>query len=64
MTIGFLAPLYPWMKTFHIVSMVAWMAGLFYLPRLFVYHCAVPRGSVESERFKVMERRLLASASC
>jgi putative membrane protein len=59
MTIGFLLPLYPWLKAFHIVSMVAWMAGLFYLPRLFVYHCAVPRGSLESERFKVMERRLL-----
>jgi len=38
--------------------MVAWMAGMFYLPRLFVYHCALARGSAESERFKVMERRL------
>jgi putative membrane protein len=54
-----LLALYPWIKALHIVSMVAWMAGMFYLPRLFVYHCEVPRGSAESERFKVMERRLL-----
>lgn len=53
-----LALVYPWTKAFHVVSMVAWMAGMFYLPRLFVYHCDVPRGSAESERFKVMERRL------
>lgn len=59
MTIGFLSHLYPWTKAFHVISMVAWMAGMFYLPRLFVYHCDVPRGSAESERFKVMERRLL-----
>ncbi len=56
---SFLLPLYPWLKALHIVSMVAWMAGMFYLPRLFVYHCDVQRGSAESERFKVMERRLL-----
>lgn len=59
MTIAALLPLYPWLKAGHVVSMVAWMAGMFYLPRLFVYHCAVPRGSAESERFKLMERRLL-----
>ena len=59
MTIAALAPLYLWLKAGHVVSMVAWMAGMFYLPRLFVYHCAVPRGSAESERFKLMERRLL-----
>ena len=59
MTLSFLAPLYLWTKSFHVISMVAWMAGLFYLPRLYVYHCEVRRGSVESERFKVMERRLL-----
>lgn len=53
-----LTHLYPWTKSLHVISMIAWMAGLFYLPRLFVYHCAVARGSVESERFKVMERRL------
>jgi protoporphyrinogen IX oxidase len=54
-----LLPFYLWIKALHVVSMVAWMAGMFYLPRLFVYHCEVPRGSAESERFKVMERRLL-----
>jgi protoporphyrinogen IX oxidase len=59
MTVGFLAWFYPWTKAFHIISMVAWMAGMLYLPRLFVYHCDVARGSLESERFKVMERRLL-----
>ena len=58
MKIALLVSLYPWTKAFHIVSMVAWMAGTLYLPRLFVYHCDVPRGSMESERFKVMERRL------
>jgi putative membrane protein len=56
---SFLLPFYLWIKALHVVSMVAWMAGMFYLPRLFVYHCEVPRGSAESERFKVMERRLL-----
>jgi putative membrane protein len=59
MTIAALAPAYLWLKAFHVVSMVAWMAGMLYLPRLYVYHCAAPRGSAESERFKVMERRLL-----
>jgi protoporphyrinogen IX oxidase len=54
-----LSAVYPWIKAFHVVSMVAWMAGLFYLPRLYVYHCETKPGSAESERFKVMERRLL-----
>ncbi|HET6183438.1 MAG TPA: protoporphyrinogen oxidase HemJ [Acetobacteraceae bacterium] len=54
-----LISLYPWVKSFHIISMVAWMAGMFYLPRLYVYHCDTRPGSAESERFKVMERRLL-----
>ena len=49
---------YPWIKSAHIVSVVAWMAGLLYLPRLFVYHAAAPIGSDKSETFKVMERRL------
>ena len=49
---------YPWIKSAHIVSMVAWMAGLLYLPRLFVYHAMTPSGSDKSETFKVMERRL------
>ncbi|MGI4953239.1 MAG: protoporphyrinogen oxidase HemJ [Janthinobacterium lividum] len=59
MTIAALAPFYPWVKSFHVIAVIAWMAGLFYLPRLYVYHCSVARGSAESERFKVMERRLL-----
>jgi protoporphyrinogen IX oxidase len=54
-----LTAVYPWVKALHVVSMVAWMAGLFYLPRLFVYHCGLAVGTTESERFKVMERRLL-----
>jgi protoporphyrinogen IX oxidase len=49
---------YPWIKSAHIVGMVAWMAGLLYLPRLFVYHAMAPAGSDKSEAFKVMERRL------
>jgi len=49
---------YPWLKALHIVAVVAWMAGLLYLPRLFVYHCGVAVGSDASELFKVMERRL------
>ncbi len=59
MTIGFLTALYPWTKAFHVISVIAWMAGMLYLPRLYVYHCEVQPGSAESERFKVMERRLL-----
>ena len=59
MTLDWLAPVYPWTKSFHVIALIAWMAGIFYLPRLYVYHCTVPRGSMESERFKVMERRLL-----
>jgi putative membrane protein len=55
---NFLAGLYPWTKALHIIAMVAWMAGLLYLPRLFVYHCEVSPGSETSERFKVMEYRL------
>ena len=59
MTIGFLAAVYSWTKAFHIIAVIAWMAGMFYLPRLYVYHCELRRGSAEGERFKVMERRLL-----
>jgi putative membrane protein len=51
--------LYPWLKAFHIVAVIAWMAGMLYLPRLFVYHCVAEPGSKQSETFKVMERRLL-----
>ena len=56
---SWLAPYYLWIKAFHIVSVVAWMAGLFYLPRLFVYHADAPAGSELAETFKTMERRLL-----
>lgn len=51
--------LYEWIKALHVISIIAWMAGLLYLPRLFVYHCEAPAGSETSETFKVMERRLL-----
>ena len=51
--------MYEWIKAFHIIAVIAWMAGMLYLPRLFVYHCAAEQGSVQSETFKVMERRLL-----
>jgi putative membrane protein len=50
---------YPWIKALHVVSVIAWMAGLLYLPRLFVYHAAEPKGSATAETFKIMERRLL-----
>ena len=56
---SWLAPAYPWIKAMHIVSVVAWLAGLLYLPRLFVYHAAAAKGSELSETFKTMERRLL-----
>jgi putative membrane protein len=48
-----------WLKAFHIIAVIAWMAGMLYLPRLFVYHVAADVGSIQSETFKVMERRLL-----
>jgi len=54
-----LNPFYLWIKAFHVMAVIAWMAGMLYLPRLYVYHCQVAPGSAESERFKVMERRLL-----
>jgi putative membrane protein len=50
---------YLWIKSLHVIAIIAWMAGLLYLPRLFVYHCAAAVGSQQSETFKVMERRLL-----
>lgn len=55
----FLISAYPWIKSLHIISVVAWMAGMLYLPRLFVYHADAEPGSDKSETFKVMERRLL-----
>ena len=51
--------LYFWIKTLHILAIISWMAGLLYLPRLFVYHAGVAIGSETSELFKIMERRLL-----
>ena len=53
-----LVPIYQWIKALHIVAVIAWMAGLLYLPRLFVYHCGVAAASPQSANFKVMERRL------
>ena len=50
---------YLWLKALHLIAMVSWMAGMFYLPRLFVYHTTAPAGSAQSETFKVMERKLL-----
>ncbi|MBB3711324.1 putative membrane protein [Limimaricola variabilis] len=56
----FVANAYPWIKTGHILSFVAWMAGMFYLPRLFVYHAErAQKGSELDETFKVMELKLL-----
>lgn len=51
--------LYPWLKALHVIAVIAWMAGMFYLPRLYVYHCETIPGSADSERFKVMEVKLL-----
>ncbi len=48
-----------WIKALHVIAVISWMAGLLYLPRLFVYHCDAPPGSPQSETFKIMERRLL-----
>jgi protoporphyrinogen IX oxidase len=50
---------YPWAKALHVIAVISWMAGMLYLPRLFVYHTESEPGSVQSETFKVMERRLL-----
>ena len=56
---GFLGEAYLWVKALHIIAVIAWMAGMLYLPRLYVYHCEAELGSQQSETFKVMERRLL-----
>ena len=56
-----MADWYLWLKAFHIIAVISWMAGLLYLPRLFVYHCAAEPGSVQSETFKTMERRLFGA---
>ena len=51
--------MYEWIKALHVIAVIAWMAGMLYLPRLFVYHCEAEVGSKRSEMLKVMERRLL-----
>lgn len=51
--------LYDWIKALHVIAIISWMAALLYMPRLMVYHCDAPKGSPQSETFKVMERRLL-----
>ena len=51
--------MYEWIKALHIIAVISWMAGMLYLPRLFVYHCEAEGGSKQSETFKLMERRLL-----
>ena len=50
---------YPWLKALHIIAVIAWMAGLLYLPRLFVYHAEAPAGSNRAATFEIMERRLM-----
>jgi putative membrane protein len=54
-----LADAYPWLKSLHIIAVIAWMAGLLYLPRLFVYHAGAPIGSNRAAMLAIMERRLL-----
>jgi putative membrane protein len=51
--------MYEWIKALHVIAVISWMAGMLYLPRLFVYHCEAEKGSRQSETFKVMERRLM-----
>jgi putative membrane protein len=53
------ADYFAWIKALHVIAVISWMAGMLYLPRLFVYHCDAEVGSKQSETFKVMERRLL-----
>ncbi len=59
MMIEALSPIYLWVKSFHLMAVMAWMAGLFYLPRLYVYHTQIAPGGEESARFMKMERLLL-----
>lgn len=55
----FLQNAYLWIKAFHLISVISWMAALLYLPRLYVYHCEATQGSELSEKLKIMEYRLL-----
>ena len=57
--VEFLSESYLWLKAFHILAVISWMAGMLYLPRLYVYHADAEKGSDKSETFKVMERKLL-----
>ena len=57
--VGFLGESYLWVKALHVIAVIAWMAGMLYLPRLYVYHVDAAPGSAQAETFKVMERRLL-----
>lgn len=59
MTASYAAPMYPWLLALHLIAVISWMAGLLYLPRLFVYHAAAAVGPEQSETFKTMEQRLL-----
>eukprot|EP01035_Chromulina_nebulosa_P012622 gene12622-16823_t len=54
------AEAYPWIKALHVIAVISWMAGMLYLPRLFIYHCDAPLGSDQAKTFAVMERRLMA----
>ncbi len=54
-----LSSYYEWIKAFHIVAMTSWMAGMFYLPRLYAYHATVKTGSEQDKTFQIMESRLL-----
>ncbi len=56
---NFLLEYYLWIQAFHLIAVIAWMAGMLYLPRLYVYHAQSKVGSDQSETFKIMERRLL-----
>lgn len=51
--------MYEWIKAIHVLAVISWMAGMLYLPRLMVYHAEAAAGSIQSETFKIMERRLL-----
>lgn len=55
----FLTEHYRWLLAFHVIAVISWMAGMLYLPRLFVYHVDAPKGSQQSETFKIMEKKLL-----
>ena len=56
---AFASEYYLWLKAIHVIFVIAWMVGMFYLPRLYVYHCQVTPNSEADETFKVMERKLL-----